>query len=53
MVYVRARSGAITLTGTVPESGQIAQAEEVAKGAQGVKSVTNKITLGGQGGGGQ
>jgi hyperosmotically inducible periplasmic protein len=51
-VFVRARSGAITLTGTVPESGQIAQAEEVAKGVAGVKSVSNKITLGVQGGGG-
>ena len=50
-VYVRARSGAITLTGTVPEGGQIAQAEEVAKGVTGVKSVSNKITLGVQGGG--
>ena len=50
-VYVRARSGAITLTGTVPEGGQIAQAEEVAKGVAGVKSVSNKITLGVQGGG--
>ena len=52
-VYVRSRAGAITLTGTVPEAGQIAQAEEVAKGVTGVKSVTNKITLGVQGGGGQ
>jgi osmotically-inducible protein OsmY len=50
-VYVRARSGAVTLTGTVPEGGQIAQAEEVAKGVPGVKSVSNKITLGVQGGG--
>jgi osmotically-inducible protein OsmY len=51
-VFVRARSGAVTLTGTVPEGGQIAQAEEVAKGVPGVKSVSNKITLGVQGGGG-
>jgi hyperosmotically inducible periplasmic protein len=51
-VFVRARSGAVTLTGTVPEGGQIAQAGEVAKGVAGVKSVTNKITLGVQGGGG-
>lgn len=51
-VFVRARGGAVTLTGTVPEGGQIAQAEEVAKGVQGVTSVSNKITLGVQGGGG-
>ncbi|EKS73303.1 MULTISPECIES: BON domain-containing protein [Caballeronia] len=50
-VFVRARSGAVTLTGTVPEGGQIAQAEEVAKGVPGVKSVSNKLTLGVQGGG--
>jgi hypothetical protein len=50
-VYVRARSGAVVLTGTVPEGGQIAQAEEIAKGVTGVKSVSNKITLGVQGGG--
>ncbi|MDR5834703.1 BON domain-containing protein [Caballeronia sp. LZ034LL] len=51
-VFVRARGGAVTLTGTVPEGGQIAQAEEVAKGVQGVTSVSNKITLGVQNGGG-
>jgi hyperosmotically inducible periplasmic protein len=51
-VFVRARGGAVTLTGTVPEGGQIQQAEEVAKGVAGVKSVSNKITLGTQGGGG-
>jgi hyperosmotically inducible periplasmic protein len=49
---VRARGGAITLTGTVPEGGQIQQAGDVAKGVAGVKSVTNKITLGTQNGGG-
>jgi osmotically-inducible protein OsmY len=51
-VFVRARGGAVTLTGSVPEGGQIAQAEEVAKGVAGVKSVTNKLTIGTQGGGG-
>ncbi|TKC88263.1 BON domain-containing protein [Trinickia terrae] len=51
-VFVRARGGAVTLTGTVPESGQIAQAEEVTKGVPGVTSVSNKLTLGAQGGGG-
>jgi osmotically-inducible protein OsmY len=50
-VYVRARSGAITLTGSVPEGNQIAQAGEIAKGVAGVKSVANRVTLGVQGGG--
>jgi hyperosmotically inducible periplasmic protein len=49
-VFVRSRSGAVTLTGTVPEGGQIAQAGEIAKGVPGVKSVSNKLTLGTQGG---
>jgi hyperosmotically inducible periplasmic protein len=49
-VFVRSRGGAVTLTGTVPEGGQIAQAGEVAKGVAGVKSVNNKLTLGVQGG---
>ncbi|SAL61717.1 BON domain-containing protein [Caballeronia telluris] len=51
-VFVKARGGAVVLTGTVPDGSQISQAEEVAKGVAGVKSVSNKITLGVQGGGG-
>jgi hyperosmotically inducible periplasmic protein len=51
-VFVKARSGAVTLSGTVPEGDQIAQAGEIAKGVAGVKSVNNKVTLGVQGGGG-
>jgi Predicted periplasmic or secreted lipoprotein len=51
-VFVRARSGAVTLTGTVPDGAQIPQAEQVAKGVAGVTSVNNKLTLGTQGGGG-
>jgi osmotically-inducible protein OsmY len=51
-VFVKARNGAVTLTGSVPDGSQISQAEEVAKGVAGVKSVSNKITLGTQGGGG-
>ncbi|CAB3753626.1 BON domain-containing protein [Paraburkholderia solisilvae] len=51
-VFVRARSGVVTLTGTVPEGDQIAQAGEIAKGVAGVKSVANRVTLGVQGGGG-
>jgi osmotically-inducible protein OsmY len=42
----------VTLTGTVPEGGQIQQAADIAKGVPGVKSVNNRITLGVQGGGG-
>ncbi len=49
-VFVRLRGGAVTLSGTVPEGGQIAQAGEIAKGVPGVKSVLNKITFGVQGG---
>jgi hyperosmotically inducible protein len=51
-VFVRARAGAVTLTGTVPDAGQIQQAADVTKGVAGVKSVNNRITLGVQGGGG-
>jgi hyperosmotically inducible periplasmic protein len=51
-VFVRARAGAVTLSGTVPDGGQIQQAGDVAKGVPGVKSVNNRITLGVQGGGG-
>jgi hyperosmotically inducible protein len=41
----------VTLTGSVPEGDQIAQAGEIAKGVAGVKSVSNRVTLGVQGGG--
>jgi hyperosmotically inducible periplasmic protein len=51
-VFVKARGGAVVLTGTVPDGAQIGQAEEIAKTVPGVKSVSNKITLGTQGGGG-
>jgi hyperosmotically inducible periplasmic protein len=51
-VFVRARGGAVTITGSVPDGAQIPQAEEVAKGVAGVKSVSNKLTIGTQGGGG-
>ncbi|MEX3899146.1 BON domain-containing protein [Paraburkholderia sp. JPY432] len=44
-VFVRARGGAVTLTGSVPESGMIQQAADVTKGVPGVTSVTNKLTL--------
>jgi hyperosmotically inducible protein len=44
-IFVRARGGAVTLTGTVPDGAQIPQATDVAKGVNGVTSVTNKLTL--------
>ncbi|WP_085487405.1 BON domain-containing protein [Paraburkholderia susongensis] len=51
-VFVRARGGAVTLTGSVPQGGQIQQAADVAKGVPGVTSVANRITLGVRSGGG-
>jgi hyperosmotically inducible periplasmic protein len=44
-VFVRARGGDVTLSGSVRNGDQIAQAAEVAKSVQGVNSVTNKLTL--------
>lgn len=44
-IAVRARGGAITLTGTAPDNDQIQKAGEVAKGVAGVTSVTNKINV--------
>jgi hyperosmotically inducible protein len=44
-VFVRARSGAVTLSGSVRDSGQIHQAERVARTVPGVSSVSNKLTL--------
>jgi len=35
----------VTLSGSVPESGMIQQAADVAKGVPGVTSVSNKLTL--------
>ena len=51
-IFVRARGGAVVLTGTVPDGAQIPKAEEVAKGVAGVTSVSNKLTLGQPNGGG-
>ncbi|CAB3805924.1 BON domain-containing protein [Paraburkholderia fynbosensis] len=51
-VFVRARGGAVTLTGSVPQGTQIQQAEDAAKGVPGVTSVTNRITIGVRSGGG-
>jgi hyperosmotically inducible periplasmic protein len=44
-ITVRSHSGAITLTGTVPDQGQIDKAGEVAQGVHGVTSVSNKLTV--------
>ena len=44
-IAVRARGGAVTLTGSVPVEGQIAVAGDAAKGVAGVTSVTNKLSV--------
>jgi hyperosmotically inducible periplasmic protein len=44
-VFVRARGGAVTLSGSVRNGEQIQQAESVAKSVKGVTSVTNKLAL--------
>ncbi|HEY1999089.1 BON domain-containing protein [Paraburkholderia sp.] len=44
-VFVKARSGAVTLSGTVESGDQISQAEQVARGVSGVTSVNNKLSL--------
>ncbi|CAG9272310.1 BON domain-containing protein [Paraburkholderia unamae] len=44
-ISVRSHGGAITLTGSVPDQGQIDKAGEVAQGVAGVKSVSNKLTV--------
>jgi osmotically-inducible protein OsmY len=44
-VFVRARDGAVTLSGTVRNGEQIHQAEDVTRSVQGVTSVMNRLTL--------
>ncbi|CAG4896668.1 BON domain-containing protein [Paraburkholderia saeva] len=44
-IFVRARGGAVTLTGTVRDIAQIDRATEVAKSVPGVTSVVNKLSL--------
>jgi osmotically-inducible protein OsmY len=44
-IVVRSRGGAITLTGTVPDQSQIDRAADVARGVEGVTSVTNRLTV--------
>jgi hyperosmotically inducible protein len=44
-IAVRAKGGAVTLTGTVPDQGQIDLAGNTAKGVAGVSSVSNKLNV--------
>ncbi|HEX7913108.1 MAG TPA: BON domain-containing protein [Paraburkholderia sp.] len=44
-ITVRARSGAVTLAGTVPEQGQVDVATQAAQGVAGVTSVKNALTI--------
>ncbi|MFM0071613.1 BON domain-containing protein [Paraburkholderia sediminicola] len=44
-ITVRARSGVVTLEGTVPEQSQVGLATQAAEGVEGVTSVTNALTL--------
>ena len=44
-ISVRAKDGAVTLSGTVTDADQIGKVEGIAKGVPGVTSVTNKLTV--------
>jgi osmotically-inducible protein OsmY len=44
-VFVKARGGVVTLSGSVSDGPQMQQATEVAKGVPGVTSVSNHLTL--------
>jgi hyperosmotically inducible protein len=44
-IFVRARSGAIILSGSVPDVALISKAAEVAAGVPGVRSVTNRLSV--------
>ena len=44
-ITVRARGGAVTLEGAVPDAAQIDEAAQVAKGVSGVTSVKNALTI--------
>lgn len=44
-ITVRARGGAVTLAGTVPEQNQVDMASEAAQGVAGVTSVKNALTI--------
>ncbi|BAN28183.1 BON domain-containing protein [Caballeronia insecticola] len=44
-VFVRARGGAVVLSGSVKSGEQIEQAAQITKSVDGVTSVTNKLAL--------
>jgi len=44
-VVIKANSGAVTLIGDVPDSGQIARAQAIVGGIEGVTSVDNRLTI--------
>jgi len=44
-ITVRAKDGAVTLQGSVPQQAQIDRAGDIAKGVDGVTSVTNSLTI--------
>ncbi|HMF57125.1 MAG TPA: BON domain-containing protein [Pyrinomonadaceae bacterium] len=44
-INVTAQSGAVTLSGTVNSEADKSKAEQIAKGVDGVKSVTNSLTV--------
>jgi hyperosmotically inducible periplasmic protein len=44
-IVVRARGGAVTLEGSVPDSSQVDKATQVAQGVAGVTSVKNALTI--------
>ncbi|MGF6992301.1 hyperosmotically inducible protein [Paraburkholderia sp. GAS32] len=44
-LFVYAKGGAITLSGSVPKSAQVDRAEEVAKSVPGVSSVDNRLSV--------
>ena len=45
-IDVDTEQGTVTLTGRVPDAAQVARAAEIARGVEGVKTVSNKLTVG-------
>ncbi|MFM0169843.1 BON domain-containing protein [Paraburkholderia sediminicola] len=44
-LFVYAKGGAITLSGSVPKSDQVDRAGEIAKSVPGVSSVDNRLSV--------
>ncbi|RKP59211.1 BON domain-containing protein [Pararobbsia silviterrae] len=44
-IYTKAVDGVVTLTGSVPEQGQVDIATQAAQSVEGVSSVSNKLTV--------